>query len=426
MQSLTAPVQFTMFVPPHHQYPPEQAERLPSYLEVCQRTGLLHSFQREAKNQSQMRSIELNAQEHISKFDLPPIYPKDQYFQKLSVSAGFIRSQSPQKVLWDTAPIQLGQFSCSVTPDRSQRSGTCFSETSTPSQKQTDIHEDDNIYRMSAVGHQCQQVGFEDDQERTCRRREHENATCTYYDSDSCRDSPGQYVDTPTRKQPHDYDVIPSLPQRHGWYDPDDKYSRSTIELTRSWTRNKLLTAFWSPPERPTYGQGRPRLNEINWDKRQPRRGDFPNHNAFKIACSKWSHQRGEYDRRVRHFVVQTDTAINTPETAYVLADRDPILQARWRPANSKSSESSLMPGKDDQLFGSAYMHRLSAVVVHSEHEGRMVAEARVGELEAQIQNLQRQLASDHCKKCNENRCDLHATSSPTKRRKVDDSRRGM
>lgn len=397
VQSLTAPGQFKMFVRPHHRYPSEQCERLPSYLEVCLSTAQPQSLQKEVNYHPLMGPIELNAQEQISTFELPPIYSKDQDVSKLTVSAGLMGRQSQQKGLLDPAPLQSRQLSRSVTPDESPESVTCFSETSTPSQTRTDVSKDDVVYRMSAPGHQCQQVGFEDDQERACRRSEYENATCTYSDSESCRDSHGQCFRAPIREPPHDYDEIPSLPPRQGWYDPDDKYSRSTIEFTRSWPRAKLLTAFWSLPRRPTYGHGRPRPNEMKWDKPEPRIGDFPNYKAFKAAYRRWSHRQAEHDRRGRHFLVQTDTAISTPEAAYVLADRDPFLQARWRSANSKGAASSKMPGKDDQLFGSAYMHRFSAVVVHSEHEGRLIAETRVEKLETQIQKLHRQLTSDRC-----------------------------
>ena len=422
LQILTAQVRFTMLVRPRQQHPSEQCERLPSYLEVCLSTGQLHSRQREARHQWQMRPTELHAQEHDPTFVLPPIYTKNPDGSNPDVLAGFMESQSHQKGLSDPAPIQSGQTTCSVSLDESQGSPTCFSETSTPSQKRSDILDDDWFYRKSAPGHHCQRVGFETDEELACRESECQNATRTYSNSESCPDSPGQQFHASVGEQSHDYDEIPSIAPPRGWYDPDDKYSRNTIEFTRSWSRDEFLAAFWSLPRRPTYGEGRPRPNQTDWDRPEPRTEDFPNQRAFKAAYSKWSHRRAEHDRRGRHFVVQTDIATSTSEVAYVLADRDPVLQARWRSAQSNGTSSSLMPGKDDQLFGSAYMHRLSAVVVHSEHEGRVLAEARIEQLQAQIQNLKRQLTSDHRNEHMENRWHLTAASSPTKRRKVSDS----
>ena len=87
-----------------------------------------------------------------------------------------------------------------------------------------------------------------------------------------------------------------------------------------------------------------------------------------------------------------------TCERARLLAENDDIYSLyRVSGGNnvcalhgSKAASAFKAPSKDDQLMASMYMQALSAIGVHSEHEGRIKAERLAEELEIKLKRKEK------------------------------------
>ena len=165
-----------------------------------------------------------------------------------------------------------------------------------------------------------------------------------------------------------------------GWFDPSAERAVTTIESVKGLDRDELLQTFFEVDSmRPLYGDipTSKKTSPLKQNVTVGHRGV-----GNKVVQSKTNHMESERDRRVLHFDFQSELHLRTPELAHQLAEKDLKMQ------EIKKSTSSKGPGKNDQFVSDIYMHHLSAIVVQSEHNGRIAAERRVEQLEQQLDEL--------------------------------------
>ena len=177
------------------------------------------------------------------------------------------------------------------------------------------------------------------------------------------------------------------VPKRHGWFDPERESARLTWQHMSSMTRDERYEALFECPCRPLYPDQKSNQKELE-PKPKPVRSKYTSDSLYRAHLNKWEqgerHRIKEKQRRNRHRGLQSLAHHMTCKVANSLAERDPAL-VQIRTERSNGGVRSKVAGKDDQLVASIYQKNISAIVVQSEHEGRMIAEAEGQELRAKL-----------------------------------------
>ena len=154
-------------------------------------------------------------------------------------------------------------------------------------------------------------------------------------------------------------------------------------------SRDEMFAEFWKvKPNRLHYGS-------------QP--GKISKHHAsgarkLELGTQGQRHKIAELFRKTRHRVCHRDLYIMTCQRARLLVENDDQC-FMYRVSGgknvgalhgSKAASAFKAPSKDDQLMASIYMQALSAIVVRSEHEGRIKVKRLAQELEINLKRKEK------------------------------------
>jgi len=174
----------------------------------------------------------------------------------------------------------------------------------------------------------------------------------------------------------------PSGPTAEGWFNPSGNiYFEKLHEELKDASREDLYRIFWHRPAREKYGENhvstRPKPGDANgedWETLSPQQ------RRRKELQKK--HQEVERRRRLIHRRFQRECDERCPQLAFELAREYIEDNPETRGQSSKGA------GKYQQLVSAVFMNDLSAYVVQSEHEGRVLAEKQVERQAEQLDEL--------------------------------------